>query len=86
MIRLPGICNFDDSTTVLAHIRLIGVSGMGLKAPDLLASYSCSACHDVCDSRRLSANLSRDQVQLAHYQGMARTIAYWLKEGLIHAD
>jgi hypothetical protein len=31
MIRLPGICNHNSETTVLAHVRLAGVSGMGIK-------------------------------------------------------
>ena len=84
MVRLPGICNFNSETVVLAHIRLIGVSGMGMKAPsDLLGSWACSACHDEIDGRTHKSGLSHDELRLAHYDGMARTIAQLDKEGLV---
>jgi hypothetical protein len=73
-IRLPGICNFDPATTVLAHYRLIGLSGMGYKADDEIAAYACSACHDAVD-RRSHMDLERDFVKLAHAEGVLRTIA-----------
>jgi hypothetical protein len=82
MVRLPGICNHNSATTVLAHIRLSGVSGMGLKADDLLGAWACSACHDAVD-RRFRTDLDRDYVRLAHLEGMVRTIAQLRKEGLI---
>jgi hypothetical protein len=33
-VRLAGVCNHDESTVVLAHYRLAGLSGMGMKSPD----------------------------------------------------
>ena len=83
MVRLPGICNFNSETVVLAHIRVVGVSGMGMKSPDLLGAWACSACHDELDGRTHKSGLSRDELRLAHYDGMARTIAQLEKEGLI---
>ena len=82
MIRLEGICNHNPETTVLAHIRLPGVSGMGLKADDLLGAWACSSCHDAVD-RRSNADLDRDYVRLAHLEGMVRTIAQLRKEELV---
>jgi hypothetical protein len=82
MVRLPDICNHNSETTVLAHIRLSGVSGMGLKADDLLGAWACSACHDAID-RRFRTDLDRDYVRLAHLEGMVRTISQLRKEGLI---
>lgn len=82
MVRLPGICNHDKFTTVLAHIRLPGVSGMGMKSPDLIGAWACSACHDTID-RRTNTDLDRDFVRLAHLEGMARTINELAKEGLL---
>jgi len=81
-VRLPDICNHNSETTVLAHIRLSGVSGMGIKADDLLGAWACSACHDAVD-RRFRTDLDRDYVRLAHLEGMVRTIAQLRKEGLI---
>ena len=82
-VRIPGVCNFNSATTVLAHIRLAGVSGMGMKSPDLLGAWACSACHDEIDGRTHKSGLSHDELRLAHYDGMARTIAQLEKEGLV---
>ena len=83
MVRLPGICNFNSETVVLAHIRLAGVSGMGMKSPDLIGAWACSACHDEVDGRTHKSGLTHDELRLAHYDGMARTIAQLEKEGLV---
>jgi len=83
MVRLPGVCNFNSETVVLAHIRLAGVSGMGMKSPDLLGAWACNACHDEIDGRTHKSGLSRDELRLAHYDGMARTIVQLEKEGLV---
>lgn len=70
-VRLPG-CLPDTETVVLAHVRIIGISGMGMKAPDLLACPACFRCHELIDSRQHMANLTRDDVQLAHLRGVMR--------------
>lgn len=82
-VRLVGICNRNPETTVLAHFRLAGVSGMGIKSPDLLAAFACSSCHDAID-RRAHMDLDRDYVRLAHLEGVVRTQAELLKLGVIH--
>lgn len=81
-IRLPD-CNGDPATTVLAHIRVVGISGMGLKAPDLLACPACSNCHDLVDGRARMANLTRDDVQLAHLRGIMRWQARLIRDGKV---
>jgi hypothetical protein len=82
MVRIPEVCNCNSETVVLAHVRIAGISGMGLKAPDLLGAWACSACHDAID-RRAHLDLDRDYVRLLHLEGMARTINQLLKENLI---
>lgn len=82
MVRIPGVCNHNSETVVLAHVRLTGVSGMGMKAPDILGAWACSSCHDAVD-RRNHTDLERDYVRLMHLEGMARTIAQLEKEGLL---
>ena len=82
-VRIPGVCNFNSETVVLAHIRVAGVSGMGLKSPDLLGAWACSNCHDEIDGRTHKSGLSRDELRLAHYDGMACTIMQLHKEGLV---
>lgn len=81
MVRLPGICNFNPETTVLAHYRKAGISGIGQKSPDLIGAWACSACHDEIDRR--TRNVDFDTVELAHLQGMARTLYVLFCEGKI---
>ena len=74
MIRLPG-CNHDRSTTVLAHYRLAGYSGMGQKPDDFaFGAWSCSACHDLIDGRTKSDH-DKSVLRLAHAEGCLRTQA-----------
>lgn len=82
-VRIPGVCNGDPETTVLAHFRLAGISGMGIKSPDLIAAFACSACHDAID-RRAHTDLDRDYVRLAHLEGVVRTQAELLRLGIVH--
>lgn len=84
-MRLPSVCNHSSETVVLAHYRLAGVSGIGMKSPDILGAWACSACHDAID-RRDHTDLDRDFVRLAHLDGMVRTIAQLVKEGLVKSS
>lgn len=74
MVRLPAICNRNSETTVLAHIRLSGISGMGIKAHSLLGAWCCSACHSYVDTHHDEAT------QLAFAHGIFRTQAKVFKE------
>jgi hypothetical protein len=49
-LRFPGICNWNNETTVFCHSnRSSDGKGMGMKAK--IGAYGCSACHDVLDGR-----------------------------------
>lgn len=50
-LQLPGICNHNPETTVLAHLRFFGWAGMAEKPADYLAVFACSNCHDVLDGK-----------------------------------
>ncbi|ELT7776202.1 DUF1364 family protein, partial [Escherichia coli] len=39
-VRIPGVCNGNPETSVLAHIRLTGLCGTGTKPPDLIATIA----------------------------------------------
>lgn len=82
MIRLVGICNRDDATTVLCHERVIDLSGAGLKAPDFFAAWGCSSCHDVVDGR-VESGLTYDQRRLALSDGVRATQLCLLNAGII---
>lgn len=80
-VRLSGICNHDPATTVLAHYRLSGTCGLGMKPNDLQGAWACSSCHDEVDRR--TRILENEYVRLAHADGVIRTIDILLKEGKI---
>lgn len=50
-LRLPGVCNGETATTVLAHLRKFGAGGVNMKPSDLRGVYACSDCHDALDGR-----------------------------------
>lgn len=82
MIREPGVCNFNPQTTVLAHWRGLGISGMSLKAPDALAAFACSACHDFVDGRSCPS-ATRQERENSHLRGIMRTQASLIKRGIL---
>src|SRR5688572_12526046 len=84
-VRLPNICNGNPETVCLAHFRMIGLSGMGMKSPDLFGAFCCSACHDVIDKRRFVAELDPTFIRLAHALGVFRTQKILLDEGKLEA-
>ena len=77
-IRIPGVCNFNPETSVLCHVRLAGVTGVGKKAPDYLAAVGCSSCHDVVDGR-VRSEYSKDKIDKWFYEGVFRTQVLWEK-------
>lgn len=80
MVRIPGVCNFNSETTVLAHIN---GGGMGTKQSDLFGAFCCSSCHDLIDGRTKSKEFTRDEIELMHRQGVQRTQQFWLDSGLV---
>lgn len=74
LVRLPG-CDGGGETTVLAHYRLAGHCGTGLKPPDCLGSFTCDPCHSAVDGRRTLEGWSRTEIRLAHAEGCLRTAA-----------
>ena len=71
MVRIPGVCNGNPETTVLAHYRLAGYCGAGMKPDDSMGAWACSACHDECDRR--TRRCDTEYVRLCHAEGVLRT-------------
>ena len=82
-VRVPGVCSHDPSTVVLAHYRMAGQNGMGIKPSDLaFGAWACSNCHDAIDLR-VRTEWSREELRMFHLEGVMRTLAQLEKEGLI---
>lgn len=82
-VRIPGICNGNPETTVLAHYRMAGICGVGMKPHDLLGAWACSSCHDEIDRR--TRRIDADSAAMAHLEGVLRTQSILLKEGKVAA-
>jgi len=83
-VRVPGVCNGNPETTVLAHYRLKGTSGMGCKPHDFQGAWACSACHDYVDGR--SHNRREDDRTTArhwHAEAVMRTQDILIREGKV---
>lgn len=73
LVRIPGICNGDPSTVVLAHYRLAGTCGVGMKPDDEMGAYACSLCHSYVDGRAYTTLHTYEQLRLMHCEGVLRT-------------
>lgn len=82
-VRIPGVCNGNPETTVLAHYRMSGTCGVGMKPNDLQGAWACSACHDACDGR--SKSINRSEARQYHAEGVMRTQAILIGEGVVAA-
>lgn len=81
-IRVPGHCNGNPETSVWCHVRLIGISGAGFKAMDLLGAIGCSACHDVVDGRK-KTRFTYAQRRLMLLEGVCRTQVLLVEEEIV---
>ena len=92
-VRIPGICNWNPETVVLAHLN---GGGMGMKNPDYQGAYCCSACHEVLDGRvdirvrgingKETPIFSKGELKRMHLEGVIRTQEILRKKGLIKVD
>lgn len=81
-IRVPTVCNGNPETTVPCHVRLIGISGAGLKSPDLFIAFGCSSCHAVVDGQQKS-DYDYDARRLMLLEGMCRTQQWFIDHGFV---
>lgn len=81
-IRVPGHCCGNPETVVGCHVRMAGVSGMGMKSPDIFIAFGCFPCHQVVDGQRKS-EFSYEQRRLMLLEAMVRTQAILWREGKI---
>jgi hypothetical protein len=80
-VRLPLVCNHDDSTTVFAHISGIRHGhGTGIKTN--FGAYACSSCHDMLDGR-VKSIYPKEYLRLAHLDGVIETMTILKAKGLL---
>lgn len=83
-VRVPGHCNNDITTTVLAHINSVRLGhGVGIKTNDIFGAYCCHECHSAIDGRERS-NWTKKELKLFHIEGILETQLKLLQKGLIN--
>lgn len=80
MVRVVGVCNGNPETVVLAHYRMGGLNGMGMKPDDIFGAWACERCHSAVDGRT-KTEYDREQLRLFHAEGVFRTQAVLQCEG-----
>ena len=78
-MRLPGICNGNPETTVLAHAN---GAGMGMKADDFDAADMCSDCHSAFD-QRTKCEWDKEQLQIMFGYARYQTIRNRILRGIL---
>jgi hypothetical protein len=81
-VRIPGICNFNPETTILAH-RPGGP--MGGKNPDYQGAFCCSSCHDAVDGR-IKTKMNDAVIGICFYEGVFRTQEILREMGLLTSE
>lgn len=82
MMRLPG-CDGGGETTVLAHYRMVGYCGTGIKPDDFVfGAFACANCHDIADARRRADGMTKEEIRLAHAEAVFRTQSYLIEKGV----
>ena len=82
-MRIPGVCNFNAETTILAHVRRGNSGGMGQKPPDVCGVLACSDCHDLIDHRNNMGAYTPAEIDTMILDGLCRTLTLWTKEELL---
>lgn len=82
MVRIPGTCNWDPETTVLAHIRR-GNVGTGTKPIDFCGVWACSNCHDAIDRRNNMGAYTIAEIDGYILDALCRQLAEYEREGII---
>ncbi len=82
-LKIPGVCNWDASTTVSAHSNLgRHGKGMGIKAHDIFVAHACSNCHGAVDGH-LKTDYSKEELQHYWQRGFEETLLRNLQDGLL---
>ena len=84
-IRIPFVCSHDPAETVWCHANGSAAGkGIGAKSNDLLGAYGCFRCHGVYDrAAKTPEGMTRTDVELAFWEGHARSIVKLADKGLI---
>jgi len=79
-VRLPSVCSFDPSKTMMAHPP-IGNGGMATKASDIECAIACHECHQRID--RVIRDVPWVEVLECWIRGSSETRALLVEAGIV---
>jgi hypothetical protein len=79
-MQVPGICNHDPTTVVLAHEN---GGGLALKHHDLRSAFLCSKCHSYYDGATDGHTSSRRYRDMFFMAAHMRTLQIFIDDGYI---
>lgn len=84
-LQIPGVCNFDTATTVLAHLPDdSGTGKMGGKSEDWCACFGCSDCHALIDNQaEFQKRYTSEDYLFFIRRAMIKTWRKWFDAGLL---
>ena len=80
-VRVPGVCNHNPETTVLAHIN--GFRAGGHKALNIHGAYACFNCHSWLDGGYIQSDVDKKDRDLIHLNAVIRTQIIMVEEGIL---
>lgn len=83
-MRVPGVCNRDPDTSVLAHPP-VDNGGVGTKGNDSDGAIVCSECHDAID-RRSHHGVPREELLECWIRARQETDRIWREMGLLKVE
>lgn len=85
LVRMPGCIGHQPGATIWSHYRgSAGGKGMGRKSDDICGAFGCTYCDAVYDGQRPApAGWSREQVELAWFEGHIRSLARLHERGML---
>lgn len=81
LLRIPGVCNFNNKTTVLCHIKREWCAT--IKPPDVCAVWGCHDCHAVIDGRNTHSGYSRADLAGFILTALLRQITWYFEYGYL---
>lgn len=81
MVQIPGVCNYDPTTTVMAHSnKSRHGKGLGIKAHDCFVALACSNCHSVVDGHHRTTYTKAD-IDMFWQNGFEKTLLWAFENG-----
>ena len=82
-LRLYQFCRREPGSVVLAHARIGGTGGTGLKPPDVCGFPACNWCHAVIDGRTKQDLYTEEQLQAECFRAQNQWLEWLWKQEII---